>query len=317
MLEVQKIIDKNKEALIIPDGIAVIGKDMNIIVFNEAASRISGYPEGDIVGENCSILFRECMEYMDYISESLGNNRVYTNIAINITGKNGSIKNVLSSISPITKDGIVLSVVLVFRDTHEMLYLSGELEARTTELMDQKNKLDAIFNSNIEGTFTIDNEWNITSFNASAEKITGYRRAEALGKKCWTIFNSQLCRNGCHMEKTMRQAKPMIGNELEILHKSGRKIPIRVNSAILLNNKDENIGAVETFIDISEIKNLSAHLDEFFNYENIIGRNKEIKQVIDVLESVSQTDSSVLLTGESGTGKELAARAVHLKVPGN
>jgi transcriptional regulator with PAS, ATPase and Fis domain len=107
----------------------------------------------------------------------------------------------------------------------------------------------------------------------------------------------------------------MIGNELEIVHKDGKIIPIRVNSGILVNNKNENIGAVETFIDISEVKNLSDHLSDIFKYENIVGRNKEIKQIITVLESVSQTDSSVLITGESGTGKELAARAIHINSP--
>jgi sigma-54 dependent transcriptional regulator, acetoin dehydrogenase operon transcriptional activator AcoR len=312
MQEVQRIIDKNKEALIIPDGIAVISKEMKVIVFNEAASRITGYGEEEIIGCDCSTTFVRCIESMEYISESMKNNRVFTNIAINITDKKGEKKNVLSSLTPITKNNSVLSIVLVFRDTKEMFFLSNELETRTLELLDQKNKLDAIFNSNIEGTFTIDTDWNVTSFNSSAEKITGYRRSEAIGKKCWDIFNSPLCRNGCHMEKTVREGKPMIGNELEIQDKKGKRIPIRVNSGILLNNKNENIGAVETFLDISEIKNLSAHLKEFFKYENIVGRNKEIKQVITLLESVSQTDSSVLITGESGTGKELAARAIHI-----
>jgi sigma-54 dependent transcriptional regulator, acetoin dehydrogenase operon transcriptional activator AcoR len=312
MQEVQEIIDKNKEALIIPDGIAVIGKDLKVIVFNEAASRITGFEEEEIIGFDSGTTFMGCSESMEYISESIKNNRVFTNIAININKKKGERKNVLSSITPITKNNSVISIVLVFRDTKEMFYLSNELETRTLELLDQKNKLDAIFNSNIEGTFTIDNNWNVTSFNSSAEKITGYKRSEAIGKKCWNIFNSSLCRNGCHMEKTIRDRKPMIGNELEIQNKNGRKIPIRVNSGILLNNENENIGAVETFIDISEIKNLSAHLKEYFKYENIVGKNKEIKQIITLLESVSQTDSSVLVTGESGTGKELAARAIHI-----
>ncbi|MFA7418346.1 MAG: sigma 54-interacting transcriptional regulator [Melioribacteraceae bacterium] len=312
MIEVQQIIDKNKEAVIIPDGIAVIGKDLKIIVFNEAASRISGYGEEEIIESDCTLLFRECIDDLKYISQSLDSNRVFTNLAINITDKKGNVKNVLASITPITKENSVLSVVFVFRDTKEMLSLSEELEERTIELIDQKNKLDAIFNSNIEGTFTIDNEWNVTSFNTSAEKITGFKKNEAVGKKCWDIFNSSLCRNGCHMEQTMQKGKPMIGNELEILNKSGKNIPIRVNSGILSNNKKESIGAVETFIDISEIRNLSAHLSEFFKYENIVGRNKDIAQIFSVLESVAQTDTSVLITGESGTGKELAARAIHL-----
>jgi len=312
MPDVQQIIDKNKETLIIPDGIAVISKDQHIIVFNEAASRITGYTEDEVIGNSFEILFKKNIDDRKFILESLENNLAFSNLSINFTDSKGHIKNVLASFTPIKRDGNVLSVVFVFRDTKEMLSLAEEIQQKTSELIDQKNKLDAIFNSNIEGTFTIDNDWNVTSFNSSAEKVTGYKKSEAIGKKCWEIFNSPICRNGCHMEQTLQKGKVMIGNELEILHKSGKKVPIKVNSNILINNKNEKIGAVETFLDMSEIKNLSAHLSEFFKYENIVGRNKEIQQIFSVLESVSQTDSSVLITGESGTGKELAARAIHL-----
>lgn len=311
-MDVKKVIDRGKEVLIIPDGIAVIGKECNIVVFNEAASRITGYSEDDVVGEDCGILFDEKSDGMNFLTDSIKDNRAFTNLAFNIKTKKESEKNVLASITPIVRNEKVISAVLVFRDTKEMLNLAEDLEEKTTELVDQKNKLDAIFNSNIEGTFTIDEDWNVTSFNTSAEKITGYKENEAIGKKCWEIFNSAICRNGCHMEQTLKKGKPTIGNELEIMNKTGRKVPIRVNSAILRNNKNEKIGAVETFLDVSEIKNLSEHLDERFKYENIVGKNKEIKQIITVLESVAQTDSSVLITGESGTGKELAARAIHL-----
>ncbi len=312
MKDVQSIIDQQKENLIIPDGIVVIGKDLNIIVFNEAASRITGFSEDETIGKQCSLLFKDSSEELKYISETISEKRVYSNLPFKIKVKNENLIDVLASITPVLKDNNVISVVLVFRNTKEMLLMAEELEIKTSELIDQRNKLDAIFNSNIEGTFTIDSDWNVTSFNNSAAKITGYKKSEAVGKKCWEIFNSSLCRNGCHMEETMHKGKSTIGNELEIVHKSGRKIPIRVNSAILKDSKDEMKGAVETFIDISEIKNLSAHLEKVFKYENIIGKNKDIKQIISVLESVAQTDSSVLITGESGTGKELAARAIHL-----
>ncbi len=315
MKDVQSIIDQQKEALVTPDGIVVIGKDLNIIVFNEAASRITGFSEDMILGRKCSILFKKNGEESKFISVVISEKRVYPNLPFKIKDKNGNLIDVLASITPILKSDTVISVVLVFRNTKEMLSMAEELEEKTIELNDQKNKLDAIFNSNIEGTFTIDNDWNVTSFNDSAAKITGYKRMEAVGKKCWEIFNSPLCRNGCHMERTMNKGISTIGNELEIENKNGKKVPIRVNSAILRNNKNEKIGAVETFIDISEIKNLSSHLDEVFKYENIVGKNKEIKQIISVLESVAQTDSSVLITGESGTGKELAARAIHLNSP--
>ncbi len=312
MKDVQSIIDRQKENLIIPDGIVVIGKDLNIIVFNEAASRITGFSEDETIGKQCSLLFKDSSEELKYISETISENRVYSNLPFKIKMKNGNLIDVLASITPVLKDNNVISVVLVFRNTKEMLLMAEELEIKTSELIDQRNKLDAIFNSNIEGTFTIDRDWNVTSFNNSAAKITGYKKSEAVGKKCWEIFSSSLCRNGCHMEETMHKGKSTIGNELEIVHKSGKIIPIRVNSAILKDSKGEMKGAVETFIDISEIKNLSAHLEKVFKYENIIGKNKEIKQIISVLESVAQTDSSVLITGESGTGKELAARAIHL-----
>ncbi len=313
MKEVQDIFDSNNQVTIIPDGIVVIGKDLSIIVFNEAASRITGFSEDEIAGENCEALFRRTKEELNFIRESITENRTFPNHPINITSKNNEVINVLASLTPINKSGEVIGVVFVFRNTNEMLSLSEDLASKTLELIDQRNKLEAIFNSNIEGTFTIDDEWNITSFNNSAAKITGYKKEEATGQKCWNIFNSSLCRNGCHMEQTMHKGKSTIGNELEIIQKNSNRVPIRVNSAILLNNKNEKIGAVETFIDISEIKNLAAHLDERYSYENIIGKNKEFKKIIFVLESVAQTDSSVLLTGESGTGKELAARAIHLK----
>lgn len=60
---------------------------------------------------------------------------------------------------------------------------------------------------------------------------------------------------------------------------------------------------------------LKSQLHDKYRFENIIGTSDEMAKVYDLVEKVSETDSTVLITGESGTGKELIARAIHYNSP--
>ncbi len=51
------------------------------------------------------------------------------------------------------------------------------------------------------------------------------------------------------------------------------------------------------------------------NVEDIIGESVAIQNVLREIESVAQSNASVIITGESGTGKELVARAIHANSP--
>jgi formate hydrogenlyase transcriptional activator len=46
-------------------------------------------------------------------------------------------------------------------------------------------------------------------------------------------------------------------------------------------------------------------------YEGIVGQSPALREVLDLVDMVAPSDSSVLLLGETGTGKELIARAIH------
>jgi formate hydrogenlyase transcriptional activator len=46
-------------------------------------------------------------------------------------------------------------------------------------------------------------------------------------------------------------------------------------------------------------------------FEQLIGKSRSLEVVLDQVERVAPTDSTVLIQGETGTGKELIARAVH------
>jgi len=51
------------------------------------------------------------------------------------------------------------------------------------------------------------------------------------------------------------------------------------------------------------------------NVEDIIGDSEAMHKVLREIESVAQSNASVIITGESGTGKELVARAIHANSP--
>jgi DNA-binding NtrC family response regulator len=62
---------------------------------------------------------------------------------------------------------------------------------------------------------------------------------------------------------------------------------------------------------IEENRTLRAQLDLRFGMENLIGHDRRMLRIYDMLDSVADTRATVLVTGESGTGKSLVARAIH------
>ena len=62
---------------------------------------------------------------------------------------------------------------------------------------------------------------------------------------------------------------------------------------------------------IAENEVLREKLVSLENVEDLIGNSETMQRVLRQVESVAQSNSSVIITGESGTGKELIAKAIH------
>nr|MBI3612173.1 sigma-54-dependent Fis family transcriptional regulator [Nitrospirota bacterium] len=60
---------------------------------------------------------------------------------------------------------------------------------------------------------------------------------------------------------------------------------------------------------------LREELEGRFSFEGILGKNDRMREVLEKVQLVSATDSTVLIVGESGTGKELVANALHRSSP--
>ncbi len=65
----------------------------------------------------------------------------------------------------------------------------------------------------------------------------------------------------------------------------------------------------------SENAYLRAQLEERYGFTSLIGKSAAMQRLLQLLETVAGTNSTILITGETGTGKEIAARAIHHNSP--
>src|SRR5712672_531959 len=99
---------------------------------------------------------------------------------------------------------------------------------------------------------------------------------------------------------------PFVPEDVDFLSRASGQIAIAIENAL-------------AYHEISELKDKLAqeklYLEEEIRsdsgFERIIGKSAPLKHILQLVETVAPSDSTVLLLGETGTGKELIARAIH------
>jgi len=78
---------------------------------------------------------------------------------------------------------------------------------------------------------------------------------------------------------------------------------------------DYLLQSVKTILNLEQQTPQSANrrkLEQTYHFENIVGEDPKLLEILETIGRIAATDAPVLITGESGTGKELIAEAVHL-----
>ncbi|MFH1462810.1 MAG: sigma 54-interacting transcriptional regulator [Pseudomonadota bacterium] len=168
-----------------------------------------------------------------------------------------------------------------------------------------------IFESIGEAVFTVDAQWRIQSFNKAAERLTGARREEVLGRRCHEVFKADICQQGCALRRTIETGEPVRDARVTILDGEMNEVPVSVSTAVLQDPSGAPMGGVEIMRDLSEITRLERRLVQGDVFEEMVGRSPAMQELFALLPDVARADVPVLIEGPSGTGKELVARALH------
>ncbi|PKL83718.1 MAG: sigma-54-dependent Fis family transcriptional regulator [Ignavibacteriae bacterium HGW-Ignavibacteriae-3] len=172
------------------------------------------------------------------------------------------------------------------------------------------NLKDHILDSIAEGVFTVDKDFKINFFNKAAEKITGYKRDEVLGNFCKNVFRSQVCYSNCPIAIVLRTQNNLYDFESVIKTCVGDEKTIKLNAAVLYNDLNVPVGGIVSFRNLYEFEAIGIDLQKETFFNGIIGHSRQMKEIFELIEEISETDAPVFIQGESGTGKELVANAI-------
>jgi formate hydrogenlyase transcriptional activator len=103
-----------------------------------------------------------------------------------------------------------------------------------------------------------------------------------------------------------RDENAFSSEDIEFLMRAAGQVAMAIESAL-------------AYREIAELKDrlaqeklyLEGEIRSEADFEGIIGQSSALRQVLQLVETVAMSDSTVLLLGETGTGKELIARAIH------
>jgi PAS domain S-box-containing protein len=171
----------------------------------------------------------------------------------------------------------------------------------------------------LEGTsdaaFTITDQGEICSWNKAAEKLFGYRAAEALGKTCQGILQgrgplgNELCGENCSVKHRAERRLEIPNFDLEVKVRSGRRMWVSVSTLVFENPRNHRRLIVHLAHDITEAKKNEVLLHKMIDVSRQLSSIQEVALKPMPITPLSEQEREILRLFSVGkNSKEIARR---------
>ena len=194
-----------------------------------------------------------------------------------------------------------------------------EFMQKTGELTIKKESFENLSDNSIDGIIVTTLDHHIVYANNRASEITGYKHDDLLKFSVTRLFKeSELTTEIERIEK--REKKKRFPRHYQTEMKCADKSKLTIGLAIvrtIWQSEQANAYTLYDYLDrrIAEGKRISKMVhravQQYHTIGGIVSKNPDIIKMFEILPTIANSESSLLITGESGTGKELLVKTIH------
>lgn len=278
------------------DLIQSVDSDGRFVEVNDEWCRVLGYSHKEASGINLKdVIYPDDLAHCMELFKSVTKGKSVSDVNARFVTKSDGVIYVSGSSYPLFIDGKFSATWGVFRDVTKSIVMLKELEKER----EWSNRLVSSAPNMVVGLGV---KSRIVLFNESAERITGYKASEVIGKRFIDVFIPKGKREELYkvwheiVSKRLMEHK----NTNPIVTKDGRVLLISWGNSVLTDNGDFKI-VLSVGEDVTERENLLSRLSESeSNYRSIFDSANDIIIAIDSKGVISNVNNRLIeLTGYS------------------
>lgn len=293
-----------------PDALLVIGAHDEIVVADEAAERLFGYPPDQLLGRPLDVLIPPGLRerhrgLVDAFRRSPRERQMGAGLRLAGVHRDGHELVVDIRLRPLRIDGGGMLVAAIVRDVSQLRH-AQEASWWLTALVQSSG--DAIVGLASDGT--------IASWNPAAERLYGYRAAGALGRGADMLATPARRHEQEEMVARASAGETVAQAESEALRRDGTTFPVAVTASAILDPRGGVIGVALVARDMTDRARFEHELKFFADHDPLTGLfnrrrfTEELARHVAYVHRYPQV-AGVVLIGDLDSFKQINDRLGH------